>query len=123
MFFIGIFGIEQKQKEISIKKNTICPVCEALGNYRLIKSYNYFHIFFIPIFKWNIQYYITTSCCKKMVEINEEVARKIENGENVEIDNKDVKMLYNNVQKFCPNCGLELNTDFKFCPYCGHPIL
>ncbi|WDU84592.1 hypothetical protein [Caloramator sp. Dgby_cultured_2] len=28
-----------------------------MSSYKLIKQYNMFHFFFIPVFKWNIRYF------------------------------------------------------------------
>ncbi|NLM13965.1 MAG: zinc ribbon domain-containing protein [Epulopiscium sp.] len=120
MFFIGIFGIEQKQKEVSDRRNIICPSCEALGSYRLIKVYNYFHIFFIPIFKWNIRYYIKTSCCNKMFEINAEIGKRIEDGEPVELKSDALQSLgAAEESNRCYHCGSTIDPRYSFCPYCG----
>ena len=54
MFFIGIFGVNQTEKPIGTYNNTICPNCGALTRLELYKRYTYFHLFFIPTFKWNL---------------------------------------------------------------------
>lgn len=43
MFFIGIFGIEEKAKAIRQIDVTICPFCSRKGSYTLLKVYSYFH--------------------------------------------------------------------------------
>ena len=123
MFFIGIFGIQQKQKEISTVRNIICPTCEGLGSYEVIKVYDYFHMFFLPVFKWNIRYYIRTSCCKKIMEVNLEVGERIEDGEIVEMKPEDVKELKRmTTSSICRNCGVTIDPHFTYCPYCGKHV-
>ena len=123
MFFIGIFGIEQKQKEVSDRRNIICPACEAFGSYRLIKMYNYFHIFFIPIFKWNTRYFIKTSCCNKIFEIHSEIGKRIEGGESVEIKSSDLESLGVAEQSnVCYHCGATIDPRYVYCPYCGKTL-
>jgi len=123
MFFIGVFGIEQKQQEISDRRNIICPSCEALGSYRLIKVYDYFHIFFIPLFKWNIRYYVKTACCQKIFEINSDLGKRIEEGELVELKSSNLKSLGDtDMSNICHYCGTTVDPRYRFCPYCGNSL-
>ena len=112
MFFIGIFGIENKEKEIKITNNFTCKSCNRLTIGRIIKQYEFFHFFFIPIFKWNEKYYV--EC--------------IERGEDIELTywdlneiNNDYKYDYN-INNVCKNCGKVIDSEYKYCPYCGHEI-
>ena len=41
MFFIGIFGIENKSAEIKILNNLICERCKQIVNAKLIKKFEY----------------------------------------------------------------------------------
>ncbi|HOA79920.1 MAG TPA: zinc ribbon domain-containing protein [Defluviitaleaceae bacterium] len=124
MFFIGIFGIQTKEKEISSVRNTICPSCEALGSYKIIKTYNYFHIFFIPIFKWNINYYIRTSCCRKVYMIDSQLGKEIEQGKIETLKKEDLIVLNDIIDKDrCLNCGSAINDHYAYCPYCGKPLV
>lgn len=125
MFFIGIFGIQTKEKEITAIQNTICPSCEALGSYQIIKTYDYFHIFFIPIFKWNIKYYIRTSCCRKAFMIDSQLGKEIEEGKIVDLRNEDLSGFNMITEKGkCLYCGAFVDDDrYAYCPYCGKPLI
>ena len=79
MFFIGIFGIENKQKEVKQLENIYCKTCSTRTMGTLIKSYEYFHIFFIPIFRWNEKYYVMCKRCNSIYEISKEKGKAIEN--------------------------------------------
>ena len=124
MFFIGVFGAENKQKEIKKLHNLQCRNCNAVGG-TLIKSYSYFHFFFIPLFKWNEQYFVVCDGCGSVYEIKKEKGIAAERGENVDItywDLKDINYSYHNIERCCSNCGRNLEQDFEFCPYCGDKI-
>ena len=58
MFFIGIFGIENKQKEVKQLEKIFDKVPVQQELWKINKGYEYFHIFFIPIFRWNEKYYV-----------------------------------------------------------------
>lgn len=123
MFFIGIFGIDNKSKIISTSQNIICPSCGAYGRYDVIKSYHYFHAFFIPLFKWNKRYFIQTHCCSRLCSLDKDLGLRIENGERVEIEDKHVHCNGPHANgSFCPRCAAQVDPAFKYCPHCGSRI-
>lgn len=131
MFFIGIFGIEEKAKVIGQKDVEMCPFCARKGYHTFFKVYNYFHFFFIPLFKWNTRYFIQTSCCSKLYLItNPQLTYDLERGRDVTFTLADVE-LYKNLPQmydegidfdFCPNCGNRVSKTFLYCPYCGQKL-
>lgn len=129
MFFIGIFGVENKQKEIKELKTIECKTCEIRTRGVLVKSYEYFHIFFIPIFRWNEKYYVMCKRCNSIYEISKERGKEIENDENLDIKLDDMVLIQegerygkNALERRCPNCGNILKEDYKYCPYCGNKL-
>lgn len=122
MFFIGIFGIEEKAKEISSQNNKICFQCEALTKQTIIKTYSYFHIFFVPVFKWNVKYYIKSECCNATYLLNESIGKRIENGENVNIADSDLGEALVSREKYCLSCRTALPRNFEYCPRCGSKL-
>ncbi|MBI6872602.1 zinc-ribbon domain-containing protein [Clostridium aciditolerans] len=124
MFFVGIFGIEDKKKEIKTIRNLSCKNCDGVSGLTLFKVYSCFHIFFLPIFRWNERYYLVCSCCNSIYEISKEKGIRAERGEEEAITYWDLKpMEYgyynNNIQHKCKNCGREIDSNFEYCPYCG----
>lgn len=124
MFFVGIFGIEDKKKEIRTIRNLSCKNCDVLSGLTLFKVYSYFHIFFLPLFRWNERYYLVCSRCSSIYEISKEKGIRAERGEEEAITYWDLKSMeygyYNNhIQHKCKNCGKELESNFEYCPYCG----
>jgi hypothetical protein len=125
MFFFGIFGVDYKEKEVKIIKNIICKACGQLSSYVLLTTYNYFHFFFIPIFKWNKRYYLKDRCCSSVFEISEETFDKINEKESVEINDNELKEVKNssyNEVIICKNCGRRADSHFEYCPYCGSKL-
>jgi Zn finger protein HypA/HybF involved in hydrogenase expression len=124
MFFIGIFGIESKQKEIRIIRNISCKNCNAQSGLILIKKYSFFYIFFISIFKWNQRYYLVCNSCNSIYEISKEKGKIVEDGDDSAITYWDLKQIdkdyYDrNIQYRCRKCGKTVEPEFEYCPYCG----
>lgn len=126
MFFIGIFGIEDKQKEIRKLENLSCRDCNTTSSMILVKRYSFFHIFFLPLFRWNEQYYVICRECNRVYEIPKEKGKQAENGNESEITYWDLKLVeyegfgsYRTIENKCRNCGRTIEPQFKYCPYCG----
>ncbi len=120
MFFIAFFGIEDKEKITGTYKGGICPSCGAATEYEIGKSYRYFHVFFIPLARWNVRYFVRTSCCGRIYELDGALGREFEKNPNIEIRKEDLRPV-DGYSPFghCPNCRAEVPADFKYCPYCG----
>ena len=127
MFFIGIFGIDNKIKEIKHLTNFSCKNCNILNGAKLIKSYTFFHFFFIPLFKWSEEYYVICNGCNFSFSIPKDKGKAIERGEDVEITYWDLKEVNNNYGSYytvkrCSRCNREVENNFEYCPYCGEKI-
>ena len=95
MFFIGVFGIDNKEKEIKILNNFCCKNCNESSEAKLIKTYSFFHFFFLPLFKWNEKYYVICNGCNSIFNIDKEKGKAIERGEKSEISYWDLKEVNN----------------------------
>jgi len=123
MFFIGIFGIQDKDQFIGTYNNVVCPSCERLGGYEIHKSYTYLHIFFIPIFRWNIRYIVKTSCCGCLYELDPSVGKEFEKNPDTEIKKEDLRRVDSYFPfKYCSNCKTDVPAKFNYCPYCGEKL-
>lgn len=116
MFFIGIMGIGNKEKIILEIPNINCKACGSLGQYTVMKSYHYFHIFFIPLWKWKIEYYVKERTCQTIFRLDPEVGESIEKGVRSEIMPGDMEELH--PARRCESCGGVLEEKFVYCPYC-----
>ena len=99
MIFIG--GISQGQKELAYGGSAVlCAICGGYGRYQVIMTYTYFSFFFIPLFKWNRRYYVKTTCCGSVYELDPEVGRAIAGGEDAEIRQEHLHLLQRSGQNF-----------------------
>lgn len=125
MFFI--MGISQGKKELNFGQTMICGTCGRYGRYDVFMTYMYLSLFFIPVFKWKKQYYVTSSCCGTVYGLNPEKGRQIARGMQVQILESD--LIYTNMRSRgqnrvnrCGGCGYEAEPDFEFCPKCGRRL-
>ena len=123
MFFIGIFGIESKEKEIKTFGSVVCPDCAKYTQAVLIESYTYFHIFFIPTFRWNRKYFVKLRGCGAVYEAPEDYAKQLKNAASIDFSRlKKVSSGFGGYEDFyaaCTNCGKNFDKSFTYCPYCG----
>jgi len=123
MFFIGIFGIEQAKKTIGTYNNAICPACGAFTRFEVYKAYSYFHIFFIPTFRWNVRYYVKPACCGSIYELDPAIGQQYDRGQNPEIRNEHMRPINQYPPyKTCSACGARVESTFSYCPYCGRRL-
>ncbi|WP_367665816.1 zinc ribbon domain-containing protein [Clostridium sp.] len=123
VFFIGIFGVEQKEKLVKEFKECVCRHCTT-SSISLIKTYSYFHIFFIPIRSWGEKYYGYCANCNILYEVTNDKGKAIEEGEIEELtywDLIDVEK-QNMGNNLCSNCKGVLESKYTYCPYCGKHI-
>ena len=121
MFFI--MGITEGRKDFDFHQMVICDMCGAYGQFRVFMTYTVLSLFFIPCLKWNKRYYVQSTCCNSIYELNPEVGKQIARGENVQIQPMDLRLIQSGnavgYRKNCHNCGYETTEDFEFCPKCG----
>ena len=122
MFFM--MGITDGRKNLDFTQTIICNVCGRYGRYNVFMTYTVLSLFFIPCFKWNKHYYVQTSCCGTIYELNSEIGKSIARGEQVEIRPEHLTRVnqcdcsYD--RKRCSRCGYETTEDFEYCPKCGN---
>lgn len=83
MFFIC--GINQEQKDLGSFGPYICGACGSYGRYQVYITYMCLSLFFIPIFKWSKKYYVQTTCCQSLYELDPEIGKRIQRGEPADI--------------------------------------
>ena len=122
MFFM--MGIMDRQKELSFNQTVICDVCGKYGSFRVFMTYTVLSLFFIPCFKWNRRYYVRTSCCDTIYELDKETGKSIEKGLVLEITKDKLLNMVNRgkVVRSCSNCGYTTEEEFDFCPKCGSKL-
>ena len=121
MFFIGIFGIEDKEKPIRDFTNVVCPVCGRLTSAYFFERYTYFHLFFIPTFRWNKHFFVKLRCCGAVYEADAAYAEQLKTA--ADIDFARLKKISGgfggDMFAHCSRCGAEFDASFAYCPHCG----
>lgn len=88
MFFM--IGITNGKKDLEHSQTEICDVCGRYGRYEVFMTFSQLLLFFIPVFKWNRQYFVRMSCCNAVYTLNPEVGARIVRGEDVRIQKDDL---------------------------------
>ena len=124
MFFM--MDITNGRKDLDFAQTIICKVCGKYGRYQVFMTYTVLSLFFIPCFKWNKHYYVQTSCCNTLYELDPEIGKALEWGEKTEILPEHLQNVgqqaYEYSMKRCSHCGYETAEDFDFCPKCGNRL-
>jgi hypothetical protein len=118
MFFFGIFGIQNKVKELKEFSNVIC-VCGRYSRMQLLVEYSFFHFFFIPIFKWGRRYFVEARCCGRIFEVPGDYIDELLKSDTVDINR--LKEVESPVRVY-PNCGGKFDSHYRYCPYCGREV-
>ncbi len=131
MFFI--MGVSQGQKKLNFDQLIVCGHCGRYGHLEVCMVYSYLSLFFIPVFKWGRRYYVRTTCCDTMVEIDAELGRRISRGEVTSLPESIIPADFQyrgqsdmqdspQTKKRCEACGYETAEDYQFCPKCGQRL-
>ena len=121
MFFIGVFGIEEKEHIVKEFNNVICK-CGSYSKAEMIERYTYFHFFFIPLFRWNKKYFVRFRCCNRLFSVPKDYAVELLDKYNNNIDINRLKEINDYSGRACPRCGAYLDSSFVYCPYCGESL-
>ena len=115
MFFM--MGITAGRKDFDFHQQIICDICGKYGRFQVSMTYTVLSLFFIPCFKWNKHYYVQTSCCNTVYELDAEVGKRIAAGEDVEILPQHLRRMnqqgYGYSMKRCRNCGFSTTEEAR----------
>ena len=116
MFFM--IGVTDGRKDFEYGRMVVCKACGAYGRYRVFMTYSSLLLFFIPVLKWNRRYFVESSCCGSLFQLEMEIGQRIARGEDVEILPEHLIPIQGRTSKRC-TCGYATMEDFEFCPKCG----
>lgn len=92
MIFIG--GISDQIKELFYGKKLYCAYCGRKETVTVLMYYLYFSFFFIPLFRWNRQFFVEFRDCGRRYRLRKEVGMRILRGEDTEITESDLTPLF-----------------------------
>lgn len=117
MFFIGIFGIGNKNTKLGTV-NFKCTGCIG-ESFSLIELSRSFDLFFIPVFKYSKEYIIVCNKCRSVYKLKNESLPKILESKKVDYGDIEKIILETNT---CPHCGTSIAGEFLYCPKCGKAL-
>lgn len=122
MFFM--MGITEGKKNLDHDQMIICDHCGSYGRYQVFMTYMVLSLFFIPCFKWNKRYFVQSTCCNTVYELDAEVGKRIARGEELEIQPQHLRQVQAGRGRYrqCSKCGYTTQEDFEFCPKCGQKL-
>jgi hypothetical protein len=88
MFFM--IGVTSGKKDLDYRQPATCGACGRYGAYEVFMTYTQLLLFFIPVWKWNRQYFVRMSCCGTVYTLDPAVGEAIARGENPEIRPADL---------------------------------
>lgn len=122
MFFIGLFGTNFKVEQAGYINVASCPCCGGNKKLHLARKYNYFHAFFIPLFKFGSSYFATCPDCASVFEVTDELGDRAYSNGTADAHPNELHLLQNNSRPRCPSCGAPLDGSDNFCRNCGNKL-
>ena len=122
MFFIGIFGTNSKVVPCGQISVDNCPVCGRFSQMHVCRRYDYFHIFFLPLFRYNIHYIATCPHCASAFALDKEVGDQLQKEGCQSCSGRSLHLLRSNLPRHCPACGAQQPSGSHFCNQCGAPL-
>ena len=122
-----ITGISFQRKIFNFSQLITCAECGQYGRFNVFMTYYTLTIFFIPTIKWKKRYYVQTSCCGTIYELDPEIGKAVARGEDVHILQSNLRKTrerayYQPPLKRCSHCGYMTRENFQFCPKCGEEM-
>lgn len=77
---ILLYGWGSKAKIMDYTYRTTCKICGQKNTMRVVKTYDYFSLFYIPIIQWNTKYYLDCPQCRNATLIGKDLFKQIKNG-------------------------------------------
>ena len=87
---IFIATISTAQKNFDFRQTHICKNCGRYAALSVFMTYSYFSFFFIPLFRWNKQYFAVSNCCNAQFSIPAHLGKQIEKGISVTLTPDDL---------------------------------
>ena len=121
MFFIGLFGVGAKAEPAG-RIYAGCRCCHAPGPLQLSRKYQYFHAFFLPLFRFHSQYFATCPSCASIYEVEPSAGDRARREGQAAAAPEQLHLLQDNSRRFCPHCRAPISPDDQFCRRCGERL-
>lgn len=117
-----LFGIGKGEDDLDLGQKITCPVCGRKAKLEGFRTYKALRLFFVPVYKWDMEYYVRTTCCGTVKKIGKKLGEQIYWGERDTVDVAALRLQPRVGLKICKSCGFDTTADYRFCPMCGRPF-
>ncbi len=120
-----IMGIQEKEAVKEYVQTLPCHNCSGERGFSVITHYRYFHLFFLPVWKWHFRHAVKCAACGTHYTVKPESEDKY-GGDFSKLTYWDIepvnKRQFNTALNLCSKCGNPMQEDFDYCPKCGNRV-
>ena len=122
MIFIG--GINDKRVGLGQLRSVMCKHCRQTHTMDLFKSYYFFHFFFLPLWKWKLNYDVKCEGCQTIMRIPNHLGKTWEQGEDLKLTLWDLEIIKEgaSLEQQCKHYHEMLPLTYQYCPHCGKKV-
>ncbi len=118
MFFI--IGITNGSNDLGTRKCKAFSCCGSFGTMAAVTcTFQQFTLFFIPIFRFGKQYFVTCLNCGTVYEMTKAEGQRIARDYSAEINPEQLFVVQGTSRKTCPGCNSAIDPNARYCPNCG----
>lgn len=112
-----IFGLVNGMRDLGVR----CCVLPCCGMVRAVLTctFQQFTLFFIPLFRFHRQYFLTCPQCGNVYMVSKEEGRRLERDADAQADASQTRFFRQNGRRCCPHCGCNVEAGSRYCPQCG----
>jgi len=119
-----IFGIINGTNDLGAHKCRLFACCGCSEVMALVTcTYQQFSLFFIPLFRFGKQYFVSCPNCGTVYEIRNDEGKRMEKDFSAEISPDMLTIVHGATKKTCPSCKCAVDTKCRYCPNCGTSLL
>lgn len=115
-----LFGVNTETKEYGQRRAQ--PAISCCGTLIVSCTYQVFTLFFIPLFRFNRQYFATCPVCGTVYELPKAEGERAVKDPFAVIDASHIFIVRRGTKKTCPRCNSSVDAGSRFCPQCGQPL-
>ena len=100
-----IMGTDAKIQQLGTV-GVVCPKCGRSCSFSLCKCYSFLHLFFLPVFRWNVRYIATCPGCACLYDVDPEAGKAAEKGRLATLPASALTLSRDSGSVgACPRCG------------------
>jgi hypothetical protein len=119
--FLILASTGRDTKEIGKAFPSVCPACGSSCSLQISVRYRTLRLFFIPVFRWGVEYIASAPCCGAVFSLEAKEGRAFRRGKKRDIDPALLQGAPS-PPEMCHVCGSYLLPGANYCLNCGNPV-